>query len=416
MSRRLWTRVHTLSGMGACLLLSFVLITGTFATISNEIDWLANPAIRAQHSVTPNYLPWPEFAKQANQHYPESTLLQLLAPFDHQFNAQAVLRNPQGERFRVYLDPKSGQITGEGRWLNWQRFFRLTHRHLMMPTQYGVPIVSATAFLLLALLISGLVIYKGWYKGWLHWPTKAKTPLSELPKPKQAAQRVRRSYRYWGDWHRLLGLWSLPFVLLMVITGIWYFIESLGGRADYPQLPQLTEIEHTSAPVEAANLTTMLAQIAQRQPEFQVKRIVWPTSAERPLVIQGQAQTWLVRDRANHFAFDPTSGALLQRRQPQDLSLHARISEAADPLHFGWLKGSEGFSWARWLWCVFGIMLSTLSISGCHLFATKAFMREPQQLTAKSWFYTCFSQMGPLKWPCAALIPYLIVASVYLFL
>lgn len=45
--RSLWWRVHAWAGLKLSLLLTVILLTGTLATISNEIDWLVRPAMRA---------------------------------------------------------------------------------------------------------------------------------------------------------------------------------------------------------------------------------------------------------------------------------------------------------------------------------------------------------------------------------
>ena len=46
----------------------------------------------------------------------------------------------------------------------------------------------------------------------------------------------RRKHRklFWADVHRLFGVWSLWGVFIIALTGIWYFLEVWGLRADYP--------------------------------------------------------------------------------------------------------------------------------------------------------------------------------------
>ncbi|NQZ27074.1 MAG: PepSY domain-containing protein [Colwellia sp.] len=50
-------------------------------------------------------------------------------------------------------------------------------------------------------------------------------------------QKASRSHRkfFWADIHRLFGLWSLWLVLVISITGIWYLVESLELKANYPE-------------------------------------------------------------------------------------------------------------------------------------------------------------------------------------
>lgn len=50
MDRAKWLKVHSWVGFKVSILLCFVLITGTLAVLSHEIDWLTNPAMRISPS------------------------------------------------------------------------------------------------------------------------------------------------------------------------------------------------------------------------------------------------------------------------------------------------------------------------------------------------------------------------------
>jgi uncharacterized iron-regulated membrane protein len=78
--------------------------------------------------------------------------------------------------------------------------------------QFGVPLVALMSIPLLLMLASSLFIYKRWWRGFLTWPRKGKPRLT------------------WGDVHRLAGVWSLGFMLLIGVTAFWYLVESLGGE------------------------------------------------------------------------------------------------------------------------------------------------------------------------------------------
>jgi uncharacterized iron-regulated membrane protein len=65
-------------------------------------------------------------------------------------------------------------------------------------------------------------------------------------------------------------------------------------------------------------------------------------------------------------AFD-THGRLLATVQGQELSVHQRIAEMADPLHFGTFGGLV----TQTLWFLFGAALTLLSLSGVYLFGLR---------------------------------------------
>jgi uncharacterized iron-regulated membrane protein len=92
--------------------------------------------------------------------------------------------------------------------------------------------------------------------------------------------------------------------------------------------------------------------------------------AARPdeaFVVQGQASAILVRQRANAVELDPVSGAVLRTLNAEDLGVHHRLAEMADPLHFGTFWGLS----SKLLYFVFGVILSGLSLSGVYIFSRR---------------------------------------------
>lgn len=343
-SRRVWFDVHSWVGLKLSVLMAFVCLTGTLAVFSYEIDWALHPAMRVQPA--PQRAGWGAMVDAVQRGYPDWRFNALTAPRGPRSAAMASMTTPAGRLRFVWVDPYRGTVTGDTRWFNAQRFFRNTHRHLMMPTRIGVPIVSALALALVAMLVTSLVIYKHWWRGFF-----------TLPRPE-------RQRRLWGDVHRLLGVWSLWFVALIAATGLWYLVESLGGGAGgHPDVLPGTRME---APVRItpAAVDRAIAHARREWPGLDVRRL---GLSGRGLLIEGQAQAWLVRDRANAMGFDAAGTQVLGRRDARDLGVHHRISEMADPLHFGTFGGLA----TQLLWFVFGLALTGLSVTGVYLYGLR---------------------------------------------
>lgn len=348
---RQWFVIHSWIGLKLSVLLSFVLITGTFAVISHELDWLVTPPMRASLPA-PEHYAWGAAYDELRRQYPAARVQSLSRDTDPWFAMQATITTPWGELGRLWFDPATGAFQGSSKWLNMQRFFRTTHRHLMLPTPIGVPIVASLAIPLLLSLITGLIVYKRFWRGFFRWP------------------RFRRKARIWnGDMHRLLGLWSSWFLLLMVVTGLWYLVESLGGRA--PAFPKLAEspapAATATAPITGPAIDRMVLQARTLYPGFRVRSVALPRQAGGPLTISGDLDAVLVRPRANVIAFDPVSEERLGAYRGEELGLHTRISEAADPLHFGYFGGL----WTKGIWFVFGLAMSALSLTGCVIYGKR---------------------------------------------
>ena len=84
-------------------------------------------------------------------------------------------------------------------------------------------------------------------------------------------------------------------------------------------------------------------------------------------MVYGRESGILVRDRANRIVVDPHNGRWLQQWATPDLTVHQRISEAADPLHFGTWAGLPG----KLVYFLFGLILTSLSITGTYIYALR---------------------------------------------
>lgn len=325
--------------------MAFICMTGTLAVIATELDWLVQPAMRVEPAS--RHASWGDMAQAAQAAYPGWTLLSITAPHASRFAAQALMRTPQGKQRFVWIDPYRAAVTGDTSWFSIQRWLRNTHRHLFLPTRYGVPLVSALSIPLTLLIVTGLVIYKRWWRGFLAWPRRGKRRLM------------------WGDVHRLLAVWSLWFAVVIAVSGLWYLIESLGGHA--PPLPAITakDAPRAAAPFNAQTLDSAIARIRQQWPELDI-RVLRLEADGRAGQVEGQTAAWLVRDRANAIRL-PLEQGEPARRSAADLSVHQRISELADPIHFG----SFGPWPVRVIWFLFGAALTALCLTGAYLYGLR---------------------------------------------
>lgn len=347
--RRLWFDLHSWVGLKLCVLMAFVSFTGTLAVFSYEIDWALHPEMRVAPAA--ERASWGDMVGTVQRAYPTWTINALSAPRGPRSAAVASVETQEGRLRFVWVDPYSGTVKGDTHWFNAQRFLRNTHRHLMMPVKIGVPIVSALAIALLVTLATSLVIYKKWWRGFFSLP------------------RAERQRRFWGDVHRLVGVWSLWFIALIALTGAWYLVESLGGGAGaHPEVLPEGHKEATGAapraPLSPAAIDRAISRTRNEWPGLEIQRIAF---SERGIVIEGQAEAWLVRDRANALGFDATGTILTGRRVGTDLDVHQRISEMADPLHFGTFGGLA----TQLIWFVFGVMMTALSITGAYLYGLR---------------------------------------------
>jgi uncharacterized iron-regulated membrane protein len=342
--RRRWFEVHSWLAVMAGLLLFVICWSGTVAVLAHEIDWLLEPHQRVEPRTGP--VQWGRMQAAVEAGFPDAESMTLHAPMYPWAAAHAVIDTPAQKMLRVYLDPHSGAVLGHTSYFNVQRFFRSLHMSLFdfgSGRMWGYWFVGVFGVVLLVMTLTPLVFYRRWWRGFLTLKTN------------------RGSRVFWSDAHKLGGVWSLPFALLIALTGVWYLVEFFDVSLGYPERAAVENAKAaTPLPLDA-----LVAAAAAEWPELKIRAVTPATGNYWGEVVhaQGKADAWLVRDRANYVMLDPGTGAVLRRQDATRLAWPARWVDTADPLHFG----DFGGLWSKLAWFVFGLLLSALPLTGAYL-------------------------------------------------
>lgn len=355
MTARSWFRVHSFTGVITGLLLFVICWSGTFAVLAHEIDWLVTPNARVE--VRGERASWGAWLAAVKARYPEAEVRWLAAPLYPAFAAEAVVDLPAQSFVRVYIDPYSGEVLGRDSFFSVQRFFRDFHRRFFYPNPWGLYLVSIFAMTLLASLVAALMFYRRWWRRFFHFRAGGgRALLSAL--------------------HKTAGLWSLWFVVIMVITGGWYLFEGLradigDGKVAYAGPPDSAVRPIPKPAADPAEpplpLDTLMTRVRQLRPDLTITTVSPSFSHDGALYVDGQAGHVLVRNRANQIHLDRRTGAVLYSQTPQDYSLYWRWADTADPLHFGNFAGLT----SKLIWFAFGLVLSGLILTGTWLHARR---------------------------------------------
>ncbi|MGN7930555.1 PepSY-associated TM helix domain-containing protein [Sphingopyxis sp. 22461] len=348
--RRLWWVVHQWVGLKLSLFLAFILFTGTLAVLSAEIDWLLHPTLRVAPSSVEGPPRWDLIAENSARYPGVATINYIARPTARAFAVRVAIERTDDTRGYLHVHPTTGKVQGEQGFVDAQRVLRNLHRHLNLPVKYGVPIVGSLSILLMISLVTSFVVYRKWWRGFfkpIRW------------------RDVRTS---WGDFHRLAGVWSLWFVALIALTGFWYLVEQLGG--DAPDLPEpaskTAALPSGGVATDAAGrLSASLTAARRADPMFVIESVQFPDDKSGAFIFQGQRSAWLVRPRANAVWVDAASARVAMTSDGSDLGVHQRVSELADPLHFGTFAGY----WTRIPWFLFGLSMTGLALSGAAIYS-----------------------------------------------
>lgn len=389
--RSIWWRLHQWAGLQMSLFLAFVSVTGTLAVFAYELDWMARPAMWAAPTPVEERVSWGAVGDAAAAHAPDARVLNVYGPIHPAATFDVVMRGEDGP-FHVYVHPRTGEVTGTGPWPGIQRFLRNAHRHLMIPVKWGVSLVSLSAVLLAVSLVTSFWVYKKWWRGFFRLP------------------KGRTARAYIGDLHRFAGLWSIWFVVLMILTSFWYLAEQWGAAApaanpSRPPAPITLAQAPSPSPSPAATpgeaVDRAAEQLLAERPDYRIAQVYWPRGEDGLLQIHGHSdRAILVRPRAHVVWADPQTGAILGDQDPSALSLHTRIAEAADPLHFGTFGGY----WTKAIWFVFGAALSGLAITGVVIYALRIAKQERKTPRWRAGLVDVWRKMGRLRWLTAGLV------------
>jgi uncharacterized iron-regulated membrane protein len=346
LSARRWFDWHSWIGTTVGLLLFVICWAGTVAVFSEEIDWLLNPAERVEP--TGEMRSWGEWQRAAERAYPNLRVDSIIAPRSPRSAAELWLETSEGTMLRTYINPYTAEVTGQTSYFNVQRFFRSLHMCLFDPGArgFGYYFVMSFSVVLLASLVTSLVFYKRWWRRFfvLHIHSTARA--------------------FWSDLHKLAGVWSLWFLVLMVVTGLWYLVEFAGIDLGYPEISPIHRAV-TSPMRPTDGLIEEAQNVAAR---LRIEQIYLPGGYYGDIaVVHGQNDAALVRNRANAVILDAYSGAPILVRTASEVGWPARWVDTADPLHFGNFAGL----FSKTIWFIFGLLLSGLTLTGAYLHACR---------------------------------------------
>jgi uncharacterized iron-regulated membrane protein len=371
--KKTWFRIHSFTGVITGLLLFVICWSGTFAVISHELDWLVTPEVRSNNSVPDGQvLNWQKVYEAVVAAYPEGKVQWMEKPLYHHSTAQVVINLPDQDYVRIYVDPISFDLLGSYSYLNVQRFFRNFHMNLFLPYEIGSYIVMFFAITLLLSAIAALYFYSRWWRRFFRFNETAGSVWSEL--------------------HKLAGLWSLWFILVIAITGCWYLFELMRshigdgkivytGSGEYAvhQLPKPTS--HSSSPLLSVNELVSKAKSVRPDMDFTTIGFDWGDDQQGPsFYVDGQSHHWLVRNRANQVTLDSRTGEVLYNQNASDYPVYWRWSDTADPLHFGDFGGLI----SKIIWFIFGLFLSGIVLTGTWLHARRL-VREKEGRRRNHW-------------------------------
>ncbi|MDN4546602.1 PepSY domain-containing protein [Pseudomonas sp. C32] len=352
---KIWFLVHSWLALPIWFFVLIVCVTGTLAVVSQEIVWLANPSMRAsQPSDDAPLLSYQQVLDAIHKAEPQTVVESISRPDESHFALDVQVSYPDGRSVVVYVNPYSGVIQGVAPEFNFQAFTRALHGWWLVPFtngfSWGWYLVSFLGLPLLASLVTGLVVYKRFWKGFFS-PTL----------------RIRHGARiFWGDFHRLSGIWSIWFIAVISITGTWFLIQaflfdnqvSISTEKIIPSMSrEAVPMSADGTPPPRIDLDRAIEIASQQISGLEASFVSLPGNAYSHMDIGGRGWYPLMFQTAT---LNPYSGEIAATRLISDRSALEFVTESMRPLH----TGDFGGLWIKLIWAFFGLLLSMMVLSG----------------------------------------------------
>lgn len=352
---KLWFLVHSWLALPIWFFVLIVCVTGTLAVVSQEIVWLANPDVRASKpSDDAELLSYQQVLTAINKAEPQTIVESISRSDESHFALTASVSYPDGRSVSVYVNPYTGVIQGISPDFNFEAFTRALHGWWLVPFtngfSWGWYLVSFLGIPLLVSLITGLVVYKKFWKGFF--------------KPTLRFNHGARIF--WGDFHRLSGIWSIWFIAVISITGIWFLIEALlfDNHISISSEPVIPVVARESVPVSAdgsppkiIDLDNAILIAQEKIPGLEASFVSLPSNAYSHLNVGGRGWYPLMFQTAT---INPYNGEIDASRLLSDRTGLEFVTESMRPLH----TGDFGGLWIKMIWFFFGLVLSMMVLSG----------------------------------------------------
>ncbi|TYK64664.1 PepSY-associated TM helix domain-containing protein [Colwellia echini] len=361
LSNRFWFQLHGWFSLPVWIIFCFVCLTGTIAVVSHELTWLTNPDSRANNPQQLIEKSSAELVDIVQQAHPTASISTVVTFEPYLVNA--VIFTDSDKPFAIaYVNQYTGEIQAINEGMTFINFMRGLHSWLLFPWEsnysIGYYIVCAMAIAMLGALVTGLVIYKNFWRAF----TQPKLRLNQGKKT------------LLSDLHRLAGVWSLWFLLLMSLTGLWYLVQAilwhndvdLEAHAPLVSAQQLP-INSVDIPVADISLSEALVIAKNKFPDFKGTYIMLPEHTRDTYKLYGKGDFTFYDEHSYGVIINPWTGVIESTRQPDDMTPLQTLSHIADPLHYGNIGGL----WTKAIWFLFGVLLTGMSITGFLMWGSR---------------------------------------------
>lgn len=351
--KKFYWKLHHWVGLYSGIIIGVLSLTGAIAVFIPEIDSL----IKQQHyhaTSTAYSSKYPQFSRALDtlfQRYPDYKSLSLTLPQSKKdpVTVQMQLGKKQGNaRYEFFIDAGQDKVLGQRLAQNsLANYMRQMHVRLYEGS-WGRQLVGLAGIALFVVSLTGLVIYGNFMK-------KQRFP--------EVRHRLNLRIRM-ADWHKIFGIASLAFNLVISITGAWLGLQPWLMKSLDIVPPNRHELAKQIDPEDDRSMKIHWEQVfqtlEQHFPEMQPRRITVSTNGQASIGISGNIKGHIFERNTNILDISKVDYRVLFRYKVSEQPFSSQFFFVQEALHFG----DYGGLGLKIIYAILGLTSGFLSISG----------------------------------------------------
>ena len=388
-TRNSFFKIHTWLGLHLSLFFTFMFLTGTLLTVGIELESITRPNIWTTVPSEDRTAGFGDIYAGIKEARPDAKIGLISIDTKPWFVNRSFGSTAWGESVSFWTDPVTSALVEETRAVGFRNILRDLHDSFLTTNRLVFVVVSAMSLVLLLQIISGLITYRRFWKGFFRWPTRSNGQRSWI-----------------GGLHRLSALWALPLSLLIAVTGVYFMLGGLGLKGSSPS-PQPPAVRETALPAgfDRSVIDTAEEHARNALPGFDPTVMSLPGRKNKGINFIGHQTGFSEFSGLSTVTIDPVTFEVLGAFSPADDRGLKRVKVLMNKLHFG----TWGGAFSLGLWVVLGLVATGVALTGALIFAARI---APDSASGGA-FRRIWRGLGLARWAYLILL-LLIGASAYL--